>query len=95
MTDDNQWDLAYDGWTLGEDVMYMLALSKAQQTGDMRPLFPHWARMIKHWPFALNPSMPASYAGLDDSVYLEIIDRINRGIRAPKPPEGRTGGGET
>lgn len=92
---DNQWEFDFDGWTLGEDAKYMSTLNRAQQSGDLRPLYPHWSRMIKHWPFAKNPGAPQSYEGLDESTYYEIIERINRGISAPKRPEARTGGGET
>jgi hypothetical protein len=95
MTDDNLWELDFDGWTLGEDAMYISLLNRVRDTGDLRPLFAHWARMIKHWPFAKNPGLPSSYVGLDEAMYNEIIERVNRGIRSPKRADGRSGGGET
>ncbi|MEP7287261.1 MAG: hypothetical protein ABI947_16015 [Chloroflexota bacterium] len=99
MTDDKSigefWEFDFDGWTIGEDTMYMMQLEKARYTNDLRPLFAHWARMIRHWPFALAPNKLTSYGQLDDAVHLEIIERINQGIRIPKRADGRTGGGET
>ncbi len=95
LTDDNMWELNFDGWTLGEDAMYMYQLSRAQQSGNLRPLFPHWSRMIRHWPFKIDPRDLKAYADLGPEVHQEIIERINRGIRAPKRPDGRSGGGET
>ncbi len=89
------WELNFDGWTLGEDAMYMYQLSRAQQSGNLRPLFPHWSRMIRHWPFKIDPRDLKAYADLGPEVHQEIIERINRGIRAPKRPDGRSGGGET
>ena len=95
MSDFNLWDFNFDGWTLGEDALYMQALAEAQRTGNVRLLFAHWSRMVRHWPFPLNPSDLKSYVNLEESVYNEIIERINRGIRLPKTIDGRSGGGET
>lgn len=95
MATNDTWEFDFDGWTLGEDAMYMTQLVRARETGDYRPLFPHWARMIRQWPFAARPGDPRSYMQLEESMLLEIIERINRGIYLGKRPDGRTGGGET
>src|SRR5690349_18428870 len=52
LTDFNNWDFDYDGWTMGEDALYMQLLERCRQTGEMRPLYSHWSRMIRHWPYA-------------------------------------------
>ncbi len=95
MSDFNNWDFDFDGWTLGEDAQYMECVAHAQRTGDLSPLYAHWARMIRHWPYAFDPSDLRSYAKIDDAAREDILERINHSIRFPKRPEGRTGGGET
>lgn len=95
MVDFNTWDFDYDGWTTGEDALYMETLERAQRTGNMRPLYSHWSRMIRHWPYALDPTDLTSYVRLDDDACREIIEQINLLMRLPKRPDGRNGGGET
>src|SRR5258708_29754652 len=94
-TDYNVWEFDFDGWTVGEDALYMEALAQAQQTGNLRPLYPHWARMIRRWPLALNPRDLKSYAKLEEPIVREIIEQINQGIRYPKREDARMGGAET
>ena len=95
MVDFNTWEFDYDGWTMGEDALYMQTLERAQRTGDLRPLFSHWCRMIRHWPYALDPTDLKCYTKLDETACREIIEQINLLIRLPKRPDGRNGGGET
>ena len=92
---DEKWEFDFDGWTLGEDATYMTTVQRVYESGDFSPLYGHWARMIRCWPFALDPRHLRNYDKLDRSVHTEIIERIERAIRAPKRPEGRLGGGET
>ncbi len=95
MVDFNTWEFDYDGWTMGEDALYMQTLEYAQRTGDMRPLYSHWSRMIRHWPYALDPTDLKCYTKLDEAACREIIEQINLLMRIPKRPDGRNGGGET
>lgn len=95
MTDNNIWEFDFDGWTVGEDALYMEALARAQQSGNFKPLYPHWARMVRRWPVACDPRDLKSYAKLEESVCREIIEQINRGIHYPKREDGRMGGAET
>src|SRR5271165_287953 len=67
------WDFDLAGWTLGEDALYIHQVIRVRQTGDYRPLFPHWARMIRHWPLPLDPGKITSYVGLDPALYAEIV----------------------
>jgi len=95
LSDFNSWEFDFDGWTLGEDALYMATLARAQQTGDFTGVYAHWARMIRHWPYAIDPGDLKNYTKLDDAARAEIVERINHSIRFPKRPDGRTGGGET
>jgi hypothetical protein len=92
---DNAWEFDVSGWTLGEDALYIEQLREAQRNGNMQPLFAHWARMIRHWPFALHPRDLTSYAKLDEATLKEIIQRLDLAIRLPKREDSRMGGGET
>ncbi|SRR5258706_13380432 len=94
-TSDSMWELDFDGWTVGEDAMYMYQVSRAQHTGNLKPLFPHWSRMIRQWPYAHDPRNLKRYADLGPEAHQEIMRRIDEGIRLPKRIDGRSGGGET
>ena len=89
------WEFDFEGWTIGEDALYIQALAHAQRTGNYRPLFPHWARMIRHWPLAQDPRDIRNYTKLEDPFCREIIEQINQGIRFPKREDSRMGGAET
>ena len=95
MTDNDVWEFDFDGWTVGEDALYMAALARAQQSGNLKPLYPHWARMIRRWPLAFDPRDLKSYAKLEEPVCREIIEQINQGIHYPKREDARMGGAET
>ena|SRR5258708_16431949 len=92
---DNAWEFDVSGWTLGEDALYIEQLREAQRTGNVKPLFPHWARMVRHWPFALDPKNLNNYAKLDDATLKELIQRLDLAIRLPKREDSRMGGAET
>jgi hypothetical protein len=95
MAGDSLWEFDFDGWTIGEDAIYILALAEAEKMGNWRRVYPHWARMIVHWPYALNPADLKSYNQLTDDQMRDIITQIEQGIGLSKRYERRTGGGET
>ena|SRR5450432_1870850 len=95
LSDFNIWEFDFDGWTLGEDALYISALNRSERNGDLRLVFSHWARMIKHWPYPGDPGNIKSYAKLDRAAQQDIIARIEQGLRLPKKADGRSGGGET
>ena len=95
LTDFNLWEFDLDGWTLGEDALYIEALNRSERSGDLRYVYPHWARMIKHWPYPGNPGNIKSYAKLDRAAHDDIVARIEQCLRLPKKADGRSGGGET
>jgi len=95
MIDDGPWSFDFDGWTMAEDMMYLLALDQARKTGIARPLYPHLARMVRRWPYKLDPANLNSYEELDESQFNDLIERIGRGIGGSKDLAYRAGGAET
>lgn len=62
---DEQWVLDLNGIKAKERA----ALDAAMKSGDDEQVYPFMAKVIKVWPYALNPSDPASYGelGMEDS----------------------------
>ncbi len=95
MLDDGPWSFDFDGWTMAEDMMYLAALDQARKNGNMRLIYPHLARMVRHWPYKLAPAQLNSYDELTPDQMNDLIERIDKGLGGSKDLAYRSGGAET